>query len=259
MEFPVQNGPLCFRCGDSLDVPAASAPDLTVCRACRLAPPPFERAVACGPYQGRMRDAIHALKYAGLRPAVTGLGPMLARTIAQLAAQAPAEMLVIPVPLHRSKLAGRGFNQAQVLAAEALKSLRRSHPAWRLALVPGALVRVRSTDSQAGLTPRQRRQNLRGAFEVAPSAAVAGRHVLIIDDILTTGATARAAAQALRKAGAETVWVATLARARRSFADRRGSAAESSDQAQLRAMPGSLLSINLQAESMHSSPRTPSF
>jgi ComF family protein len=162
-----------------------------------------------------MKDAVHALKYGGLRPAAHGLGRMLAAAIAQLAAEAPAELLVVPVPLHGSKNARRGFNQARLLAVEALGFLRKSHPQWRLTLAASTLMRLRATESQAGLNPRERRRNVRGAFSVSAPAAVAERHVLIVDDILTTGATARAAAQALVQAGAASVWVATLARARR--------------------------------------------
>jgi len=186
-----------------------------LCRACRMAPPQFVRAVSYGLYQGRMREAIHALKYDRLHPAATGLGLMLAKAIEQLAVEAPAEMLVIPVPLHPSKYAQRGFNQSRSLAAEALKFLRKSHPEWRLTLASSTLLRQRATESQAGLTPRQRRHNVRGAFLVSDPAKVTAQHVLIVDDILTTGATARAAAQALVAAGAASVWVATLARAQR--------------------------------------------
>jgi ComF family protein len=181
-----------------------------------MAPPPFVKAVSFGVYQGRMRDAIHAFKYDRLHPAARGMGRMLAEAMAQLASEAPVEMLVVPVPLHRSKYAQRGFNQARALAAEALSALRRTHPAWRLTLAASTLMRLRATGSQAGLTPRERRQNVRGAFSVSDPARVAGRSVLLIDDILTTGATARAAAQALVKAGAAQVWVATLARAQRA-------------------------------------------
>jgi ComF family protein len=180
-----------------------------------MAPPLFVRAVAFGPYQGRLREAIHALKYDRLHPAAHGLGRMLAEAIAQLAAEAPAEMLVVPVPLHRTKYTQRGFNQARSLAAEALKFLSKSHPQWRLTLASSTLMRLRATDSQAGLTPRMRRINVRGAFSVSDPSAVKLKHVLLIDDILTTGATARAAAQVLQRAGAASVWVATLARARR--------------------------------------------
>jgi ComF family protein len=180
-----------------------------------MAPPPFVRAVSYGPYQGRMREAIHALKYDRLHPAVAGLGRMLASAIAQLAAEAPAEMLVIPVPLHPSKHAQRGFNQSRSLTTAALGFLRKSHPQWQLTLASSTLLRQRATESQAGLNPHQRRQNVRGAFLVSDPARVSEQHVLIVDDILTTGATARAAARALVDAGAASVWVATLARAQR--------------------------------------------
>jgi len=163
-----------------------------------------------------MRQAVHALKYDRMHPVSRPLGRMLAEAIAKLAAEAPAEMLVIPVPLHRTKYAQRGFNQARSLAGEALRFLRKSHPEWRLKLAASTLMRLRATESQAGLTPRQRRLNLRGAFSVSDPGQVAGRDVLLVDDILTTGATARAAAKALAVAGAASVWVATLARAQRT-------------------------------------------
>ncbi len=163
-----------------------------------------------------MREAIHALKYGRLHPAAQRLGQMLANAIAQLASEAPADLLVIPVPLHRSKYAQRGFNQSRSLAAQALQFLRRTHPQWRLTLAPSTLMRLRNTESQAGLTPRQRRLNVRNAFSVSDPSQVAAQHILVVDDILTTGATARAAAQTLLKAGAASVWVATLARAQRS-------------------------------------------
>ncbi len=162
-----------------------------------------------------MRQAIHALKYDKLHPAAHGLGRMLAEAIAQLAEEAPAEMLVIPVPLHRSKYAQRGFNQARSIAAHALGFLAKSHPQWRLTLASSTLMRLRATASQAGLKPHERRVNVRGAFSVSDPASITLKHVLVIDDILTTGATARAAAQTLLRAGAASVWVATLARARR--------------------------------------------
>ncbi|MGC9159101.1 MAG: ComF family protein, partial [Terracidiphilus sp.] len=181
-----------------------------------MAPPPFVRAVAYGPYLDRMRAAIHALKYDRMHAASRSLGRMLAAAIARLEGEAPAEMLVVPIPLHRSKYAQRGFNQARVLAVHALRALAKSHPGWRLRLAPQTLMRLRATESQAGLTPRQRRLNVRGAFTVLDAAAVSQRHVLLVDDIFTTGATARAASQALLRAGAASVWVATLARAGRA-------------------------------------------
>jgi ComF family protein len=165
-----------------------------------------------------MRAAFHALKYDRLQPAAERLGRLLAQAIAQIAQDAPAEMLVVRVPLHRTKYAERGFNQARVLAKCAMGSLLRSHPQWKLTLASSALMRLRTNSSQAGLTRRQRRLNVRATFSVSNPAEVAGKHVLLIDDMLTTGATARSAARALVRAGAASVWVATLARARRTNA-----------------------------------------
>jgi len=215
-EISVQSGDVCQRCGDPLNVPMlAAGPWLSgLCRSCRLAPPPFEKAVSYGPYQDRMRAAIHALKYDRLHGAARRLGRMLAEAIAQLASEAPAEMLVVPIPLHRTKHSQRGFNQARSLAVSALAVLKKSHPEWRLRLAATTLMRLRATESQAGLTARQRRLNVRRAFSVSDATEVVGKHVLVIDDIFTTGATARAAAKTLLDAGALSVWVATLARAR---------------------------------------------
>jgi ComF family protein len=165
---------------------------------------------------------------------------MLAEAIAQLASEAPTEMLVVPVPLHRSKYAERGFNQARLLATHALRSLRKTHPRWQLKLASSTLMRLRPTESQAGLTAHQRRLNLRGAFQVSDSAAVAAQHILIIDDIFTTGATARAAALALRRACAASVWVATLARAQRLHDAPRGSFADGYEEEKNRGAAASL-------------------
>jgi len=260
-EFPVLSGPACARCGDSLSAPALSSDSAstTRCRACRLAPPPFVRAVAFGAYQGRMKEAIHALKYAGLQPAARGLGRMLAEAIAQLAADAPGEMLVVPVPLHRTKHAERGFNQARALAVHALEALRKTRPEWRLTLASSTLMRLLPTESQAGLTPRQRRLNVRAAFSVSDPAAVDSKHILLIDDILTTGATARAAALALVQAGAASVWVATLARARRIHEFSRGGFASFEDAEEDTALPPDSPAASAQPVSIYSSQYQPSF
>ncbi|HSZ16073.1 MAG TPA: ComF family protein [Terracidiphilus sp.] len=202
------------------------------------------RAVSYGPYQGRMREVIHALKYESLRPAARKLGELLAQAIAQLVSEAPAELLVVPVPLHRSKFADRGFNQSRLLAAEAIAALRKTHPHWRLTLAPTTLMRLRATDSQAGLTPRQRRLNVRGAFRVSDPAAVAGKHLLVIDDILTTGATARACARTLQNAGAESVWVATLARAHRMHLPSAAFAVRDDEAAEMNLTPGNASGLN---------------
>lgn len=205
-----------------------------------------------------MRDAIHALKYDRLHSAARGLGLKLAVAIAQLVPDAPAEVHVVPVPLHRSKSADRGFNQALLLAEEALGFLHKWYPAWQLTLAPSILTRRRSTGSQAGLTPRQRRLNVRGAFGVSDPVSVRGKHILLVDDILTTGATARAAASALLRAGAETVCVATLARAYRLHPARFNSAALPVDVADDNSQLGNAPGTNSQQASMHSQ-NQPSF
>ena len=245
MEFPIQSGPLCARCGDTIAAPAINSAS-GLCRPCRLAPPPFERAVAYGPYEGRMKAAIHALKYDRLHAAVRGLGRMLAEAIDQLAGEAPSMMLVVPVPLHKSKYAQRGFNQARSLAGHALTFLGKSHPEWRLTLASSTLMRLRVTASQAGLTPRQRRLNVKGAFTVSDPAAVAEKHILLIDDIFTTGATARSAAKALKDAGAASVWVATLARARLLGYHRRGAFSSLDDAEDNSGLASNAQDVNLQ-------------
>ena len=209
---------LCVRCGDRAEVEGQS-PEQAHCSACLRDEPAFEKAVFFGLYRGRMREAIHKLKYGRLTPAARGLGKMLAAAIEELYGVAPQEMLVVPVPLHRHRAATRGFNQTRLLARQALKELGRKRPDWKLTLAERSLLRTRHTESQAGLTADERRVNLKGAFGVSEPEAVRGRHVLVVDDILTTGATARATALALKEAGAETVWIATLARARRDAKD----------------------------------------
>ena len=215
-EVPPQRESCCARCGEDLFEPVSnSAAQASYCRACRMAPPAFVRAVSAGVYEGSMRGAIHALKYERIAPVAAELGKRLAGAIAQMAEDAPQEMLVVPVPLHRGRMTQRGFNQARTVAAEALKSLRKTHAGWRLELSSRVLMRQRSTESQAGLTPRQRRQNLRGAFFVSDPELVNGRHILLVDGIYTTGATTRACSRTLMEAGAASVRVATVARAQR--------------------------------------------
>lgn len=210
--------PGCLRCGDPLDL-AADQEDLSFrgmqCLACRLAPPDFERAVSFGRYDDVFRELIHLLKYERVRPAARTLAPYLAEAVGKLHREAASSLLVVAVPLFPRAEKIRGFNQARLLADRTLRLLSRSHPAWRLQPAHHLLVRQKSTAAQFTLSRRNRRRNLAGAFAVAPDAEqhLAGREVLLLDDIFTTGATARECSRVLRRAGAARVWVATVARA----------------------------------------------
>lgn len=116
--------------------------------------------------------------------------------------------LVIAVPLHQSKRGARGFNQSELIARTALKHLPK-----RLELASGVLVRKRATVSQVELTREERLENIRDAFRVEDRRRVQGRTVIVVDDVMTTGTTLSECARVLKKAGAEKVWAATVARA----------------------------------------------
>jgi ComF family protein len=171
--------------------------------------------VAYGLYTGTLRSLLHLLKYDGLEPVAANLGALLAAQVAAIA-DLPAKMLVVPVPLYEGKRRERGFNQSELLAKAVRDAMRRLRSEWRGELAPpGMMLRKRATRSQAELSTMQRRRNLRGVFSVPDPERLRERDVLLIDDIYTTGATARACSEALKKAGAARVWVATVARAQR--------------------------------------------
>jgi len=153
-------------------------------------------------YEGSIRQALHQLKY----KRNLALGETLARQVFPLLKELawPVDM-VIPVPLGRKRLQERGYNQAGMVALP-LAALQ----GWEYG--PRALLRVRETRSQVGLTPAERVENVRGAFRAA-TRKVSGRAILLVDDIATTGSTLSSCGQALLEAGARDVYAFTLARA----------------------------------------------
>jgi ComF family protein len=200
------SGETCETCGELLP----GSPSLiraSICSVCQEAPPSFAKAVAYGAYEAELRELIHLLKYEQVVPAAGVLGGMLAEAVEKLSIS-EKRVMVVPVPLHRSKRRQRGFNQTELIVRDALKKL--GHPRFELAI--NVLERRRATVSQIGLTRAQRAENIHGAFRVEHLNRVQGRDILLVDDVLTTGTTAAECARVLRKAGANRVWVATVAR-----------------------------------------------
>jgi ComF family protein len=179
---------------------------VTLCGACQEQLPPYQKAVAYGAYDGELRELIHLLKYDQVHPAASVLARMLVLAVAKL--ELSNDIMVVPVPLHASKRRQRGFNQAELIAQNALKTMHEK----RFQLATNVLERVRPTISQIGLTRHQRQENIRGAFKVVHLSKVSGRDVLLVDDVMTTGTTAAECARVLRRAKAKNVWVATVAR-----------------------------------------------
>jgi len=216
----------CGRCGEALNLDldledvrfAAMVAEGLQCRECRLAAPEFARAVAYASYDEELRKLIGLLKFERVRSVARLLGLQMAEAVLKLEGHAAMELLVIAVPLFKARERQRGYNQSVLLADEALGWLRRMRPDWKLVAAHKALVRVKSTESSFVLSRKGRRRNLAGAFKVIGD--IRGREVLLIDDILTSGATARECARVLMRAGAAKVWVATLARAQKRFMTR---------------------------------------
>jgi ComF family protein len=200
-DFPFLEHSRCPRC--ALPYPLVSGSD-HLCEACLRAEPPFERVECLGLYGGGLREAIRRFKFHGAVHFDRAFARLLAAKLEEFRRSYRPEVLVA-VPLHRQRLRSRTYNQSLLLARE----LGRF---WRLPAPARLLRRIRPGLQQQGLTGEQRRRNLKGAF--ALHGKLDGERVLLVDDVLTTGATARECSTALLAGGASRVAVAVLARAR---------------------------------------------
>jgi len=186
----------CSRCGLPL-----KATDAELCGACLARPPRLDRIRSAVAYDDISRGIAMRLKY-GRKVA---LARTMSRFMRPLLGELPDGALFVPVPLHRWRLWRRGFNQSAIVA----RNLSRM---TGLPVDMEALARVRSTPPLKGMTMRQRRRTVAGAFKAKPGAELRGRTVVLVDDVLTTGSTANACARALKRAGASRVELVSWAR-----------------------------------------------
>jgi len=187
------DGPSCSICG----VPLVSV-HADRCRHCLEAPPSFTRAVSFGLYEGTLASAIHHFKFLGIRRLSKPLGALMAFY------DTTGTDAIVPVPLSPGGLINRGFNQALLLAYQLSK--RKKVP-----LLMDVLAKITDTPPQIGLSAKERSANVRKAFTCRKK--LPGMSILLIDDVMTTGATVNACSKELLKAGARNVYVLTLARA----------------------------------------------
>ncbi len=202
-EITPLSGPRCKCCGMPFD--STKGVD-HVCAACIRKRPPFKRADSLFVFEESVRNLIHRFKYHSDMPALRALVSISEKTLQDLLPEKEAgdagSWVVLPVPLHKSRLRKRGFNHAAVLATRLFRDARIDYSLLR---------KTRKTPSQTGLSLKDREQNIRGSFSCR-TLRRGCRQVLIFDDVFTTGATASAAALAVKKAGAEDIRVITIAR-----------------------------------------------
>jgi ComF family protein len=200
------NQPLCARCASPL---AATAWETQACAACRTRKYHFVAATALGPYRGLLREAVLHAKRAEHEPIARAFGELLAANCQNRWPELPFD-LIVPAPMHWRRRLRRGTHSAQVIAEAAAKVLQ----------IPLArrLVRAsRATQKQGMLTPRERFDNVRNAYQLRRPRILRGARILIVDDVMTTGATVSEVARTLRQGGAEAVSVAVLARGLRGI------------------------------------------
>lgn len=168
-----------------------------LCGDCLRERPPFSRVITYGLYSDALKEAVHLLKFTSIKRLSRPLGMLLAGL------DIPEADLIVPVPLSTRELRKRGFNQTLLISRALSKTTG-------IPLGPGLLYKKRETPPQVSLPRRERLLNLKGAF--AAREGLEGRRVILVDDVVTTGATARECSRAILKAGAEEVFVAAVAR-----------------------------------------------
>lgn len=205
---PADTASLCRGCADALPwlgqaCPGCAQPQThdALCRRCLKKPPPFDSAWAAFQLAAPVQQGVHALKYHAGFVHARQLGRLMAARLAQR--PEPLPQLIVPVPLHHTRLQRRGYNQSLELARALTRTLA-------IPVAADAAQRVRATPDQIGQSAAQRRRNLHGAFAVSPR--VAGLHVALLDDVMTTGATLAELARSARRAGAVHIEAWALAR-----------------------------------------------
>lgn len=188
--------PCCRKCG----LPT----DHLYCPECELREFAFESARSAGVFDGVLRNAIHEFKFRFHLGLADPLSELMVRCFPNTYLAGKAD-IVVPVPIHHSRLVERGFNQAIELSRRFCKRVS-------LPMETSALYRVKRTKHQVNLPYDQRATNIEGAFAVKDAGKIAGKRVLLIDDVFTTGATLNEAAKVLREAGASAIYAYTLAR-----------------------------------------------
>jgi ComF family protein len=193
--------PFCRRCGRTLQ---KKSPNKNICAGCIKNLVYFDRAFSPCLYEGPVKDLVHQFKYQGK----DYLGHVLSRLMADFIREFAVPMdildIVVPVPLFKTRLREREFNQAQILAENIAGIFNKK-------LIVDFLIRVKNTQTQTELTPRQRLSNVKESFQVREGSGFEGKNILLVDDVLTTGATCSEAACALKKAKANIVFVITAA------------------------------------------------
>ena len=203
-----EGGYLCNECEAA--IPRLEPPQCSLCSApsrtslcpwCKAANQPFNGITAPYQWTGIVKELVYSLKYRNVRASAPRLAELMSAHFMERSISAD---VIVPVPLHPSRERERGYNQSELLAQGISKSIG-------IPMTVGALARVRNTPPQVSMaTPEERRRNVIGAFECVED--VVGRRVLLVDDVVTTGATVAECSAQLRKAGATSIWILSLGR-----------------------------------------------